>query len=298
MKTLARSKASRTTRLILLLFITVFLSGCTVKVAYHFLDWGLQYKLNHYLSLNSEQSQLAKKTIKEFHHWHQRYELPTYVTFLKDARTRLSGPALTASEIGVYRERIKKFGEQSLDPLLPAIATLLKSLDAKQKQRLFKTLNEDQKDYEDLYLKPPMDEIRESLKNDALKSIKKYMGRLTDTQKNRIGVWSESIQPFGAAASSEQDKWEQLMAKLLDHPDEADFSTQLKSLLMYDFASWDEAHRKIMEHNQTASYELMADMLNSRSPEQQASLIEKLDVYIEDCEDLIRQAQQEDSQTN
>jgi hypothetical protein len=297
MTTLARSKAFLSTRLILLLFITVFLSGCTIKVAYHFLDWGLQYKLNHYLSLNSEQSQLAKKTIKEFHHWHQRHELPAYVTFLKDARSRLSGPALTANEIGVYRERIKKFGEQSLDSLLPAISTLLKSLDAKQKQQLFKTLNEDQKDYQGLYVKPPMDEIRESLKNDALKSIKKYMGRLNEAQKNRITAWSQAIQPFGAAASSEQDKWERLMAQLLDYPNQPDFSAQLKGLMMYDFASWDEAHRKIMEHNQTASYELMADMLNSRSPEQQASLIEKLDVYIEDCEDLIAQAKEEDSKT-
>ncbi|HMU68130.1 MAG TPA: hypothetical protein PKE57_13320, partial [Cellvibrionaceae bacterium] len=65
--------------LALLLLTCLLLSGCTVKLAYHFLDWGLQYKLNHYLSLSNDQSQQAKHAIKEFHYWHQRHELPSYV---------------------------------------------------------------------------------------------------------------------------------------------------------------------------------------------------------------------------
>lgn len=278
-----------------LLLLTACLSGCTVKLAYQFLDWGLQYKLNHYLSLNSQQSQQAKHAIKEFHYWHQRHELPRYVEFLKDARSRLAGPPLTADEIGTYRERLKKFGEQSLDQLLPSISALLKTLDDKQKQQLFKTLDEDQKDYQELYLTPPIDDIRTALKNDALKSIKKYMGRLSDAQKNRIGAWSEAVLPFGAAASAEQDKWELLMRQLLNEPNRSDYSAQLKNLMLYDFSVWESAHRAIMEHNQSISYQLMADMLNSRSREQNAALIEKLDVYIADCEDLIAQAKEEDS---
>lgn len=283
--------------LAVLLLTCLILSGCTVKLAYHFLDWGLQYKLNHYLSLNSQQSGQAKQAIKEFHYWHQRHELPRYVEFLKDARNRLAGPPLTTEEISAYRERLKKFGEQSLDQLLPNISALLKTLDDKQKQQLFKTLDEDQKDYQDLYLKPPLDEIRTALKNDALKSIKKYMGRLSDAQKARIASWSEAILPFGAAASAEQDKWELLMRQLLDNPNRSDYSAQLKNLMLYDFSAWESAHRQIMEHNQAISYQLMADMLNSRSSEQNASLIEKLDVYIADCEDLIAQARVEDEKS-
>lgn len=276
-------------RLLTLLLVTLMLSGCTVKLAYHFLDWGLQYKLNHYLSLNNEQAQQAKLAIKEFHAWHQRHELPRYVEFLKDARSRLAGPALSAEEIGRYRERIKLFGEQSLDKLLPSISAVLKSLDTKQKQQLFKTLDEDQKDYEDLYLKPTLEDIRTSLKNDALKSIKKYMGRLSNQQKERITNWSNTVQPFGAIVSKEQDGWELLMRQLLDQPNRADYNAQLKFLLLYDINSWQPEHRSVLEHNQNITYQLMADMLNSRSPEQQASLIEKLDEYIADCEDLIAQ---------
>lgn len=281
-------------RLLTLLLVTLMLSGCTVKLAYHFLDWGLQYKLNHYLSLNNEQAQQAKLAIKEFHAWHQRHELPNYVLFLKDARNRLAGPALSAEEIGRYRERIKLFGEQSLDKLLPSISAVLKSLDAKQKQQLFKTLDEDQKDYEDLYLKPNLEDIRTSLKNDALKSIKKYMGRLSNQQKERITNWSNTVQSFGAIVSKEQDGWELLMRQLLDQPNRADYNAQLKFLLLYDINSWQPEHRSVLEHNQNITYQLMADMLNSRSPEQQASLIEKLDEYIADCEDLIAQAKEED----
>jgi|GEM_PF-2965275 len=284
-------------RLLTLLLVTLMLSGCTVKLAYHFLDWGLQYKLNHYLSLNNEQAQQAKLAIKEFHAWHQRHELPRYVEFLKDARSRLAGPALSAEEIGRYRERIKLFGEQSLDKLLPSISAVLKSLDTKQKQQLFKTLDEDQKDYEDLYLKPTLEDIRTSLKNDALKSIKKYMGRLSNQQKERITNWSNTVQPFGAIVSKEQDGWELLMRQLLDQPNRADYNAQLKFLLLYDINSWQPEHRSVLEHNQNITYQLMADMLNSRSPEQQASLIEKLDEYIADCEDLIAQAKEEDSKS-
>jgi hypothetical protein len=291
-----RTLHSHTTRLCLLIITTLLLSGCAVKLAYHFLDWGLSYKLNHYLSLNNDQSQQAKKAIKEFHHWHQRHELPDYVAFLNDAKNRLSGPPLTPEEIGSYRERLKLFGERSVDQLLPAISSILQSLDQKQIQQLFKTLNEDQKDYEKLYLIPSIEDVREVLKNDALKSIKKYMGRLSDEQKSHITAWSQAIKPFAAAASKEQDQWELLMAQLLSLPNNPNYIPQLKALMMYDFASWDTPNRQIMEHNQTISYQLMADMLNSRSPEQTASLIEKLNTYIEDCQDLITQAKEEDSQ--
>lgn len=270
------------------------LSGCTVKLAYHFLDWGLQYKLNHYLSLNDRQSAQAKNAIKEFHHWHQRHELPDYVVFLNDAKNRLGGPALTTIEIAVFRERIKGFGERSLDFLLPDLSSILKSLDQKQKKQLFKTLDTDQKDYAELYIAPSMDDIREVLKNDALKSIKKYMGRLSESQKALIAAWSQNVQPFGAAASEEQDKWELLMGKLLTQPTNPYFSSELKTLMLYDFSSWEKAHREIMEHNQAITYQLMADILNSRSPEQNTSLVEKLDTYIEDCQDLIAQAREED----
>ncbi|MEY4589516.1 MAG: hypothetical protein RL497_1592 [Pseudomonadota bacterium] len=285
---------TRTLRLILLLAITLPLSGCTVKIAYYFLDWGLHYKLNHYLSLNNQQSQHAKKSIQAFHHWHQRHALPEYIVFLTDAKNRLSGPPLTPSEIHSYRQRIKYFGEQSLDNLLPHIATLTQSLNEKQIQQLFKTLNEDQKDYQALYLTPNIEDIREDLKNDALKSIKKYMGRLNNTQKTRITRWSQDLKPFGAAASQEQDQWEQLMAQLLSQPTAADYSAQLKKLLLHDITDWSQKNRAIMEFNQNLSYELMADTLNSRSPEQNASLIEKLNAYIEDCQDLIVEAKKED----
>lgn len=274
------------------------LCSCTVKLAYHFLDWGLQYKLNHYLSLNDAQTSQAKTAIKEFHHWHQRHELPDYVVFLKDAKNRLSGPSLTAAEIAVFRQRIKGFGERSLDFLMPNLSSILKSLDQKQKRQLFKTLDADQKDYAELYLTPSMDDIREVLKNDALKSIKKYMGRLSGPQKALVASWSQAVQPFGPAASEEQDKWELLMGQLLEQPAAPNFTSKLKSLMLYDFSSWETAHRQVMEHNQAISYQLMADLLNSRSAEQNASLLEKLDVYIADCEDLIDQARENDTQNN
>jgi hypothetical protein len=270
------------------------LSGCTVKLAYHFLDWGLQYKLNHYLALNSEQSKQAKKAIKEFHHWHQRNELPRYSEFLIHLRSRLAGPQLTAEDIGNYRETIKRFGEQSLDHLLPELTNLLKSLNGTQKQQFFSTLDKDQKDYEGLYLKPPIDEIREVLKSDVTKSVKKYMGKLSDAQKLRIEQWSHSIQPFGAAASAEQNKWEALMNQLLEQPQRVDYLSRLKELMMYDLSSWDSANRAVVEHNQAATYQLISDLLNSRSQQQNTALIEKLNTYITDCEDLIAQATEED----
>lgn len=284
--------------IITLVLCIASICGCTVKIAYHFLDWGLQFKLNHYLSLNAQQSQQAEQAIKKFHRWHQRHELPTYVTFLQDAKTRLAGPTFTPEEIGAYREQLKRFGEQSLDQLLPSISTILQSLDTKQKQQLFKTLNEDQKEYEGLYLKPPMEKIRESLESDALKTIKKYMGRLNDKQKSRIKTWSQAIKPFGAAAASEQDRWEQLMGQLLNQPGQSDFSSQLKNLMMYDFSSWQIENRLIAEHNQAVTYHVMADLLNSRTPEQNTALIEKLDIYIEDCQDLIAQAAEEDKKSS
>lgn len=291
-------RMTRLACIVVLVLCAASIGGCTVKIAYRFLDWGLQFKLNHYLSLNAAQSQQAERAIKNFHRWHQRHELPIYVTFLKEAKTRLAGPSFTAEEIGTYREQLKKFGEQSLDQLLPSIAAILQSLDAKQKQQLFKTLNQDQKEYEGLYVKPPMEEIRESLESDATKTLKKYMGRLNEAQKSRIKTWSQAIKPFGAAASSEQDRWEQLMGQLLNQPGQSDFSFQLKNLMMYDFSAWQIENRLIAEHNQAATYHVMADILNSRTPEQNTSLIEKLDIYIEDCQDLIAQAAEEDKKSS
>ena len=49
--------------LLAVLVISVFASGCTIKLAYNFLDWGLYWELKDYVKFNRDQRLQVYQTL-------------------------------------------------------------------------------------------------------------------------------------------------------------------------------------------------------------------------------------------
>ena len=70
--------------LLAVLVISVSTSGCTTKLAYDFLDWGLYWELRDYVKFNRDQRFRVKDEISQLIDWHRSEELPQYADQLEN----------------------------------------------------------------------------------------------------------------------------------------------------------------------------------------------------------------------
>jgi hypothetical protein len=278
-------------RLCTLLCLLALLSGCSLQLAYRFLDWGLSAKLRHYIDLNDQQADTAKAAITRFHHWHQAQELPRYAAQLAQWQTRLQQPQpFTHGELLQFQTTLESLYKNSLQQLLPSIAQLAASLSPEQREHLVKQLAKDRKKYAKIYIDVDAEELSDTLYSDMHSYLKTYLGKLTADQQAQLTLWSRQLKPFGQAVQNEQLRWQERLLQLLaKNLSATELQSPLSQLMLADLTDWTPENRAIIEHNQTHTDQLLLQLLNNLTSKQRQHLIKQLHTWEEDCRSLAAQ---------
>lgn len=277
----------------LVLACCLLLGGCTLRLAYHFLDWGLQWKLQHYLALNAEQRTFAKAAISRFHHWHQRHELPRYVIFLERTKARVQlGGGFSAAELRQLSDHVEDFLDDAIHQLEPDLTQLLMTLSDQQVAELDATLAEDRRDYYKRNVKPDAAILQERLAKDLTDVLGNYVGKLTREQAGWVHDWSRQLRPFGELVNAQQRIWaNQVAAALRRREQQALLLAKVQELLMYRSERWEPNAREVIKANEQLILEVLARIANSLTNKQRQAAIDKIDTYLDDCRQLIATAE-------
>jgi len=72
---------------ILFLFLVCLLTSCSaLSLTYHYADWLLYWRVDHYFDLSSNQKPVLQTHLTHLHSWHRKQEIPRYVAFLETIR--------------------------------------------------------------------------------------------------------------------------------------------------------------------------------------------------------------------
>ena len=105
--------------LLAVLVISVSTSGCTTKLAYDFLDWGLYWELRDYVKFNRDQRFRVKDEISQLIDWHRSEELPQYADQLEKLSKELKS-GITVGQLEESLITLETAGsELLLKPYLP-----------------------------------------------------------------------------------------------------------------------------------------------------------------------------------
>lgn len=279
---MATHKAKKTlgrTGLILILLLT--LAACTTKVAYNFLDWAIEWKVQRMVKLHGEQKILTQKAIKDFHHWHRTTQLPLYADYLRLLQIRLNDTPITGEEIHAETDKVQVLVDQSVEKVLPDATEVLSTLSDAQVKELLKSVAEERKEYKEEYVDPSEKKRQRIYYKKFIKHAQDWLGTLSKAQKEQVKTWSEQLEPFETLNLEQQKIWEQDLEKILAHrQDKTALLKGLQNLMFHRTDNWQPELEKILDRNQALSYELIANLLNGMSEGQRKHMDKKIEDYV------------------
>lgn len=281
-------------RLWALLLLCLTLGGCSLKMTYPFMDWWLSWTIRDYVSLDKTQRQQLETQLDEFHHWHQQTQLPQYADFVSQLSLDVQKP-ITAQQLAATTSEIHQHWLNSLDYLIVDIDRLFISLSDDQWQEFLASLADTQAQYTDPFLsKEP--QAREKLRQKRFtKGAKRWVGSLTETQKELIKEWSLKLESIAELSLQRQTDWSKDATQLFlqRHELESDERrTALRQLIINDSRDWSTDAQQKITHNQELSYQLLIDLHKTLTPKQHKKIQHKLKNYHADFYYLANQVEQ------
>ena len=272
--------------LLAVLVISVSTSGCTTKLAYDFLDWGLYWELKDYVKFTRDQRLLVKDEISQLIDWHRSEELPQYADQLEKLSKELKS-GITVEQLEESYNNLRDSWQRIVIRTLPAAVDIITNLNDEQVNDFFEMLIE--KEGDDAKKIEKGTNARTLKKREAYvsKKIVGVIGKLNEDQKSLIAQWALSMKPTKELSLAQAIQWRTRMQTVLA---ERHNKQQLENNLMVLFANPDQlrsaSYRRVIEKNKRLIMQLLFDLNQTLTNQQRSKLVKKLKSYINDFRDL------------
>ena len=272
--------------LLAVLIISVSTSGCTTKLAYDFLDWGLYWELKDYVKFTRDQRLLVKDEISQLIDWHRSEELPQYADQLEKLSKELKS-GITVDQLEEFSNNLRDSWQRIVIKTLPAAVDIISNLTDEQVNDFLKMLIE--KEGDDAKKIEKGTHVRTVKKREAYvsKKIVDVIGKLNEDQKSLIAQWALSMKPTQELSLAQAIQWRTRMQTVLA---ERHNEQQMEDNLMVLFANPEQlrsaSYRRVIEKNKRLIMQLLFDLNRTLTNQQRSKLIKKLQSYINDFRDL------------
>lgn len=272
--------------LLAVLAISIFASGCTIKLAYNFLDWGLYWQMEDYVKFNRDQSSLVKDELSKLVDWHRSDELPKYADQLEKLSNGLEN-GLTVEQLDDTYNSLSIGWQRIVIKTLPAATDIMSKLTDQQVNDFFEILIEEEQDDARDIERDTEEKLSEERAEYLSKKISDLIGKLNDEQKTLIVQWAPRIQPTAQLSLDHTIQWRIKMQSTMV---ERQNKQQLEETLLVLFANpdqlWSDEYRRAIEKNQHLVMQLIFDINQTLTDKQRRKLVRKLNSFIEDLRDL------------
>jgi hypothetical protein len=161
------------------------MSACTPGFIYQNLNWMIPWYVSDYVELNKEQEEQFTKIIDDTLAWHKEQELPRYRQYLQNIYAKLDQPLKDDDIIGMQEFTNSAF-KNIQQRISPTLLPLFKTLNADQQKKFWRTLNEQQVEYEKQFLPRSRVDYVNDLNEKYTDFSEKLLGFLTADQKSLI----------------------------------------------------------------------------------------------------------------
>ncbi len=273
--------------LIAMMFMVLFLSGCTVQLAYNNLDRLVLRWIDQKVELNADQSRLVREALNENLDWHCREHLPQYVGLLESLNTDLQDGQVDKERLYELGDQIAAFGRELIEVSVPIAVQLMASLSDDQVQQLSESFEQSNQDLIDRLSEPDQADVQAERADRMEQRLKRFMGRLTDDQRTRIDEWASAYQETEGHQLAYAYQWQAALGDALDVRDDNPQLFAERIEILFDAGrGWDDGYRSAVEFNQALSWAMLSDVLALSNDRQRQRLSRKLRSYAGDFDAL------------
>ena len=286
---------SRHARRFVLASVTLLVAACSqLQLGYNNADTVLAYSLDSYLDLDDEQERLARERIGALHRWHRSTQLPGYVQLLNDAQKKIAGP-VSAAEVREFNTGVNRalaaLGEQAA----PDLARLALTLKPAQVERLADKLAKDtSKDRRELVRFSGAASLEQRVER-YVDQAEGWFGTLSPAQREVIRASLERRPDAQEAWMQERERRQRELVAVIariraEQPPLAAATAWIREYFAQLAEPRDPQRRARLAQARQENAELLAQLINSATPAQRASLAKKLRGYATDLDALAAKA--------
>ncbi|WP_188150443.1 DUF6279 family lipoprotein [Teredinibacter waterburyi] len=279
-----RKLSKRLSIAVICLFV---LNGCATKLAYNFLDWGMSWYVERYVTLSNEQQRYVKAELDNFHTWHRETQLAQYALYIEGLQVRLDARNFTPQMVHDETDRIQVFLDIALARLVPFAVELIASFSDEQVAEVMENLAKKREEYKHDFIDVSAKKLFKARRAEINSYLKMGIPRFNATQTARLKSWSETLVPFEKLTLKQQQLWaDELHQAMLARKDKAKLRATLERLMFVHTDHWDKELESITDENQDMTYTMLSDLLNSQTDAQRKQTHKKLEQYIKDFRSL------------
>jgi hypothetical protein len=268
----------------------LLLGACSgTTFVYNRLDFILPWYVDDYTDLNGHQEIYFEELLTPFLTWHRNQELPDYVRILANFESSLDKPQTPATIAAVFSSMEAawlRLEREGLDRLLDLGA----QLSDEQIAQFLETLWEQQEEYEEEYLDRSDAQFHEESEENLIDNAQEYLGSLSTGQRELVRQSSERLLRSDRAWLQERVAWLEQLAELLKR--EPGWQQRVIDAVAARRGELDPEYLQIYQHNMDVIFDLIAQLLNSRTERQNQYLRDKLAELRTDLETLVAQGKQ------
>lgn len=264
--------------------------GCsTTRLTYNYLDWIIDWYLDDYLSLNRHQEELYRQRLEALLRWHRSAQLARYSRFIGRLQQDLRG----SPDEAVLRERyaeLTEFWRALTERAAPDCAAVLLSLDRAQRRNLYGAAEKKQRELEGRHRGETAADRSRRVRERAEKTIERFTGGLTRSQKARLARWAGGLAPVRPLWLENRRAWLAGLQAVLEGKDAAGRRREgLRRLFVEPEHLWSPAYRRAVRKNEAATITMLAGLLATLTDRQRRHAQERLESLRGDLLHLSRQ---------
>ena len=275
---------------VLVLVMLLTLTACSgTRFFYNKLDTLIDWYVDDYVTLSREQSADFQNRVDQLLEWHRREELPAYTQLLTDFERSLDA-SLNEQSVATLFDELSVAADRLEVRILDLMIEFGATLSLAQREEFMLALEEEQEEQRERLLSRSDEAYRDNVQEQFTDNLSRFLGRLTDQQKETLALHTRDYQRFDDAWIADRARWTKELAAVIAS-NTTDWPSEVQGILAGREAARSPEYVAVYAHNRALSQTVFTEVINQRTPKQDRRLRRKINNYRDDFIALAAEAE-------
>lgn len=275
-------------RWLLAVFVSMLLlqSCFSIKTWFNWLDTYLKWQIDDLFDITSEQETFVSKRLKDLLAIYKANEVPKYIVFLKETKTRLERE-VRAEDVNWFYQSIREFNTTIATILSEDAAEFLSGVSSDQIVHLQKQLAESNESWMEKYGFKDEQSLQDRQKR-IYERVEEWVGKLTEEQRKKIDqLYQPNLEEIALRYQHRLESQQRFIELLTFRSNKSELKAALLDWYLNSEQHYSKQHRQQNQKRLERTTRLVLMLDKTATRKQRTHINTKLDDYIAQLESVL-----------